>query len=361
MFSETKIHTYKEVYISHVVIKANGTCEKYPGYMYHRREVINKMACYHPYECQKLPTELYWWTDTRADNNVCPPARLFVSSKCATGRDTFRNSGYEIKLDPGKADAVIVPDVMPERYHNMECNLVAKDEENDELYLISIEKSGYSSNSLDMNDIDMVRTFLTNAYHLTVDDTRLIKLNVWFIPKCDELKDIMQNTALNIPYIQESKLAVKASTNICPETLVFWENIDNKNLLVRTICTSDWQQYPITLLIFLDTIVDSRRYNWYNYANNDFRRILQQIGYRDYCTIENTLDGKWISEKDYAMLQSYIYYKMGVDENNGGFVNPSVWDKLPDVMKRLVQRKVAVKPFTPPTGMRIAELLNVLQ
>ena len=351
----TIIHTYKEVQIMSVTLLPDGSCRRGDPWMYHKRDVINKMACYHPFTIWDLVSELYGETECAS---IAPGSKLFVSKDCKTGRDTFRNSGYKIKLDPNDADAIVVPDVKAEYYHQMPCNIVAKDEQNDDLYLISVRKNGYDKPQLTVEDYERVCNYLRNAMGLVPDEAQVRDVNVVFIPKCKELQDVMQNNCLNVPYIQESKVPITPSTTISPETLVFWENIDDKNLLVRTICTSDWNKYPITMLAFLCCQVNSP--NWFTYASNDFRRILQSLGYQPYSSLRHYIKDKFISPQDYDMLQRYIYFKLGIDEK-GGVVDAKMFGTIHPDLVPFLQRRVALKPLEIPTQMKIAQLFNAIE
>ena len=138
---------------------------------------------------------------------------------------------------------------------------------------------------------------------------------------------------------------------------MFWENINDENLLMRTICTSDWSKYPCTVLTLLAGIKHEN--NWLSGSTGDFRRILNSIGY-DYWNSgdRNFLDNRMISKEDYAMLQSYIYYKLGVGEN-GGFASMKQWNKIPKCVRNIMQRKVALKPFVLPAKMKYDDLKSM--
>ncbi len=348
------IHTYDEVYTCNITLYSDGNCKKRDLVMYHYRDVINKMACIN-LSCGNLPTELFCET---SNTSFAPGSSLYVASECKTGRDTFRNSGYSITRSPEKADAIVVPDVRAEYYYCHSCNMVGYNSGNKYLYLINIEKPGYLITQLTDEDLNHVRKFLANE-NIEADDIQRAKIDVWFLPKCDELKDVLQGKKLqNIPYIQESKVPIKASTQFTPETLVFWENIDDKNLLVRTICTSDWMDYPVTLLTFLTCF--KKETNWYNYANGDFRRILKSIGYESYYDPRYNLDDdRSITPKDYEMLQSYILYKLGL-EATGGFVSATQFEKIvPDALQKFMRRAVALKPLDIPVRMKLGQIANL--
>ena len=351
-YMNTTILTYNRLLTATIQLYADGNCRRERPYEYRTRETINKMACFCPDTDWDLVSQLYEEThNTSFDRH----AKLFVSSECKTARDTFRNSGYSITRDPEKADAIIVPDVRGEFYHSMSCDMVAMDTEKGELYLFDIEKPGYIKTELNVNDLAIVRNFVKNTLGLEPEVTSRSKIKVTFISKCKELEDVMHGNMLKIPYCQESKVPLDTPTKFCPETLVFWENIDDMNLLVRTICTSDWMEYPVTLLAFLACFKGGQ--NWYAYANNDFRRILKQVGYEGYWNLNYIFsDDKYISAKDYGMLQSYILYKLGVDEK-GGFVSAKTFEKkIPVELRRIFRRMTAVKPVQIPTRMKFGAL-----
>lgn len=360
---KTIIHNYKELRVVSLTVYGNGACEKTNGYIHRTRETINKMACYYPDSSNDLITELAFETK---GVGITPKSRLFVASECKISRDTLRNSGYSITRDKNNANVIVVPDVIPCQYYNISgCNLVAMNEKDEILYIVSVNKYGYGhGEDLGDNELQIARSFLESSMKLTVDNTTNTSLKVWFLPKCDEIVNVMTGNKLNVPYVQESKVQITASTKISPETLVLWENIDDENLFVRTICTSDWRSYPITILVLLTGF--KKDINWYNPATSDFRRILKDIGYgyNPYYWNEEDrkvgfLNGKTISKKDYEMLQGYIFCRFGIDKN-GGFITPAQWDTIPLCVRRLFQRRIAIKPFDLSTTMKCRDLMSVM-
>ena len=343
------IHTYKEVVLLDVVLRANGSCRRGDPVIYHKRDVINKMACYYPFGVNTC-SQLYEMT---SDTSIAPGSKLFVASECKTGRDTFRNSGYKITREKDKANAIVVPDVKSNMLFSLNCNIAAMDEEKEEFYIIRIHKSGFNSPNVDQNDVDTVSVYLESAMGLKVDNCKMTKFEVWFIPKCEELVNIMTENTLSVPYIQESLVPINASTQFTAETLIFWENIDDPNLLMRTICTSDWNKYPVTLLAFLcNTQKKLGTNNWYAVANGDFRRILQVVGYQAYYDFFYQDRGKSLTPADYTMLQQYLYAKMGLGPE-GGVVDPKMLDSLGSGFLPYLQRKIALKPLEIPSKMDI--------
>ena len=347
----TNIHTYKELYTLTVEVRGDRSCcVPFAGKMkYHIRDVINKMACYFPYTQGDLISSIYHATKT---TNIAPGSSLYFAGECKTNRDVFRNSGYSIVRDPDKADVTVVPDIRASYYHSLKCNIVAKDEANDELYLVTIDKLGYGNNTFDVEDIEAVRDYLKDVKKLTPDKSQSTNLTVWFIPKCDELADVMNDKYPSRVYCQENKIPIKAPTKISPETLIFWENIDDMNLLARTMCTSDWRDYPVTTLVFL-CIKSSKPETNLNVAmTNDFRNLTRTINWVSWYGLESNLCDVNISPKDYAMLQSYIFAKMKLDEN-GGIVPAKIFNSIPQALRNLLQFRVAIKPMTIPSKMSI--------
>lgn len=343
------IHTYKEVYMDDIRLYSDGHCSPLNSYKYHIREVINKMACF--VEDGDLLSQVYEETE---DTSFAPGSSLFVASECKIGRDTYRNSGYSITRDRGKANAIVVPDIKNTYFHWVNCNIVAYDEAKDELHLVSMRKSGYANDSIELEDIARVRKYLAETLNMKPDCADVANLKVWFIPKCDDLAALMKGTGLSVPYCQESMVPIQASTQISPETLVFWENINDENLLTRTICQSDWCDYPVTLLVFLIAFKQNR--NWYNFANQDFRRILNAIGYQAYRDLRYSITNNVvISPKDYAMLQSYLFYRYGVPET-GGNMMAHKFSEVPDSLESLMRRTVLVKPMTIPVEMKLGDI-----
>ena len=209
-------------------------------------------------------------------------------------------------------------------------------------------------------DLQVAKRFLETTMILTVDPTTVKNLTVWFLPKCEEMADVILGDKLQKPYVQESKVPLSNTpTKISPETLVFWENIADPNLLVRAICSSDWVQYPRTVLALLAGFrkdVD----NWYTHANSDFRRILNRIDYSCWYGNNGFLDGKDITPMDYAMLQSYVLYRFGIGEN-GGFLNGAQWRSIPESIRKILLSRMFVKPNTIPAKMNTNNLASLME
>ena len=352
----TKIYTYKEVYTSVVKLYADGGCRRQDTFQFHTRDVINKMACVNVDNDLDLISELY---NETSDTSIAPASSLYVVSECKTGRDTFRNSGYSITRSKDKADAIVVPDVRNNAFYTMSCNVIAKCDADDDLYLFNVDKPGYLVSQLTDTDLQNIRSYLKTA-GFTAADIQRSNIRVWFMPKCEELMNVMTNAKMpNVPYVQESMVPIKASTQFSPETLVFWENISDGNLLARTICTSDWMNYPMTLKAFLAFF--KKDINWYNFANNDFRRILKSIGYEYYYNPDYIFNkDAYITPEDYEMLQSYLYYKLGLDEK-GGMVNAKLFDdKIPPILRKFLRRMTATKPVTIPKRMKLRNLQEIV-
>ena len=340
------VHTYKEAHIINVYLGYKGDCQIKSEYKKHTREVINKMACYYPYSENNLVSDLY---DLTRPRSFPPGAKLYVASECKTQRDIFRNSGYSIKLKPDDADAIIVPDVIPERYYKRTCNIVAMDQNEEFLFLIDIQKPGYSIGvNITDADVNIVKNYLMALRNYKFDNTSLANLRVWFIPKCEELKEVMkeEQSFPDLPYVQEHLVPIKPSTKISPETLVYWKNIaaQDQELLARTICTSDWRKYPFTLLAFLKMTVKEKAWNLI--GNGDFRNILVNIGYSQYGSIQNDLDKRTVSPADYEMFQSYLYYLIGIDPEKGGIVDlRTLFSVVDSDIVWYLQRRMAFKPL----------------
>ena len=355
--NNTIVCEYNNVFNTTLTVYGNGKCDKSYNWRYHRREVINKMACFFTGWRGNLVSDLH--SETRW-NNITTGSKIFVAPECKTGRDTFRNAGYQITRDRANANAIIVPDVLPDKCYSMTCNIVAIDEENNDLYLLEVCKDGYYSSDQNLSDfeIDIAKKFLKTTMLLTPYDVEETNLRVWFLQKCKDWKDIMTNTKLSIPYIQESQCELTTSTTINPETLLFWENISDPKLLMGAICSSDWSKYPVTVLCLLTGFRGDNQ-NWFYHANGDGKRILNSIGYQAWFgRNDDFLKDRRISPEDYEMLQSFVFYRLGINEN-GGMINMKQWNSLPNVVKKLMQRRVVVKPFKLSSKMSCSNLMSM--
>ena len=356
----TTIHTYDELYLLRVIVQGDGSCYvPWDGETkYHKREVINKMACYFPYEQGDLVGLLY---EATVSCSVPVGGNLYFAKECKTNRDVYRNSGYSIVRDPDKANVVVVPDVRADFYTSLHCSLVAKKESTNELFLVTIGKSGYGHSGITAVDIEAVRDFLTDVKGLTPDKAQSTDIDVWFIPKCDDLCDVMNSVYPSRLYCQENKVPIKAPTNITPETLLFWENMTDMNLLTRTICTSDWREYPFTVMVFLQLKKSMPDSNITAYITTDFRNVINNIGWSYWMDPEYNLNqNRSITPKDYAMLQSYLFAKLGIDER-GGVISQKELNRIPRELQELLLFKVALKPQEIPGRLTLSNIRNLVE
>lgn len=357
-YMETRIHTYDEVCLLNVIVGGDRNCRvPYNGETkYHVRDVINKMACYFPYDQGDLISTIY---DETIPSAVPIAANLYFAKEVKTNRDVYRNSGYSIVRDPDKADVIVVPDIRSDFYTCLHCNLVAKDEKTNELYLITISKSGYKSETFDSDDVDAVKDYITHVKGLTPDESQSKSLDVWFIPKCEHLCDVMNSVYPSRIYCQENKVPIKAPTNISPETLIFWENMTDMNLLVRTICTSDWRDYPITTTVFL-TMKQEVGDSFSDYMNNDFRAITNFLGWKPWYGMSSALAAHSIGPKDYDMLQKYMFARVGIEEN-GGIIDAKQLNRIPSEVRSLLRYRIAIKPQEIPSSMTLSTIRKLVE
>ena len=337
----------------HLILKANGSCylDTDNSYEIRRQYTINKMACYSTmgHNSAKMLSHLF----ENTCDSVPVKAKLFVAKECKTQRDTFRNSGYSITINKDKAQVVVVPDVVPGKYGTRTANLVAKDDENDVVYLIHIARRGYPSGSeINLNDMEIARDFIIKDTGWRIEEMKATDVVITFMPRSEELKEILCDTkTLTVPYVQESKVPIIASTHFSPETLTLWENIEDTNLLTRTICTSNWMDYPVTLLMFLYmyNMKGGRNVYWNNEGNADFKRILNQIRYEVYLHEWNDVWRRDISAMDYDMLQKYVYYKLGIPETGGMISEQELYASVPKELVQYLQHKIVFKPIEVPS------------
>lgn len=337
------VHDYSKLYCMNLNLFADGSCSRKSCWEFKRRVVTNKVATYIPDEDWDAIQCLYHETE---DVSFVSGAKLFVASECKISRDTFRTSGYTITRDKNKADVIVIPDVLRQNYYSYICNFAAKKEGN--LYLINVNKCGWDSPVFDDSDVYFIRKYLTdNGFEL--DETQKSRIMVWFLPKCEEINEVLTGNVLPTVYIQESLVPVTPSTTISPETLTFWENVNDNNLLARTICTSDWMKYPITLLCFL--VFFKGDVNWCRFSVgdakssiNNFRRILDRIGYQYNYYKSWVFSDRYISPEDYEMLQSFLYAKLGVADK-GGFIDVEKFNCIPIELQSILQRRVALAPL----------------
>ena len=288
---------------------------------------------------------------------------LFVSPKSKIPRDTLRNSGYKIVLDPDKADYVVMPRV----YYNFDStafHVLVYNTEFQRLYFFHIDKRGYESFSEDNDNTELFRAIEAHIKENVLNNAEgllfwmredLEPINIIFVPRVQEYIDILSGTYPARKYVLDDRVDVVPSVGIDVETLVTWQMCRDKDLLAKAVVNSDYMHYPITIACFLAA---EKRFDVDRIQNAQFRRVLEIIHY-NYIRNASKMDLP-VDKQDFDMLQKWIMYKLGVSEK-GGWVSNKQLEDLDSVYEQFVMTRMAVAPFSFDTFTSSMEIMKEIQ
>ena len=74
----------------------------------------------------------------------------------------------------------------------------------------------------------------------------------------------------------------------------------------------------------------------------------------------NLNQNRSITPKDYAMLQSYLFAKLGIDEK-GGVISQKDLNRIPPELQKLLLFKVALKPQEIPGRLTLNNIRNLVE
>jgi hypothetical protein len=280
---------------------------------------------------------------------------LFISKKSKISRDVLRNS-YKIKLDPASADYIVFPK-LKDIYHTC-ANLYGLDANGILWYSWINDVPDYHSN-VDYIFQSAVDEFCRRSgvkredvHHK--DDFSYATIS--YITACDEYKEMILNRSANRVYIPDVSVPFTPLNKITPQTLKIWSRISETNVLEKLIVGSDWQKYPTTLALFLK----EEQQDFESECGQQGKLVLDAIHYW-----ENLKPGygsiRRVDPEDWNMLQSYIFYLMGLDETKASYVNLSSFDNLPRSYRNFIKKAFAVQPVTINTSKTLTELYQAVR
>ena len=305
-----------------------------------RRETKNKYACYSDTEDDPpIVSKLYYSSKI---SHVALGGKLYVSSKARISRDTLRNSGYQIVRSPESADYIVIPDVLRDFYAELKYNILGYQETADTLYALQWKKHPYSkTKSITEQDIESVESYL-QVRGIDILDMSNEEKSVTFLPKVEEFFSLLNNEFPQKRYIQESMVPVDCPTDINIETLSIWKRMKDLDMLAKAICTSNWQQYPFTVLALLH--IEKETNNMRIYGGMDFKRILDNLHYDYYESLDSIMKGETIAPEDWNMWQSFLFHELGLPET-GGLLSEEEFNKIPSFDQDLLRKRIAIAPM----------------
>lgn len=311
-----------EVQYGQLYFDWHGNIQKSSVHRLRHRPALNKMValtgngvCDLQYEFQEV-----YRTSFRPDI----VSRVFVTPECKLPRDLYRTTGFKLTYDRDSADWIVLPD-LPDKPYTLNVDLAAIRNSDNTLFLFTVNRrNGRYSQRFD-DDYDRIKDFFGDDY--TMLTAKIAPINAIFIPKCDEYRINLtaDKYSLSQNYIFEKYTKLETANEISVETLEVWKRLKGEmDLLARSIVNSNWQEYPVTLCVFLYLELGGNMIS----NNKSIRYVLDSIGYSDivlnYRNLFSNIYGRTVTPKDWNMLQDYVMHQLNV-EGDKGFTSP---DKL---------------------------------
>lgn len=279
---------------------------------------------------------------------------LFVSKKSKVSRDVLRNT-YKIKLDPAAADYVVFP-TLKDIYHYYA-----------QIYGMDDKGVLWMSWLMNLPDYDPKIDYLYQGAVTEFCKTSGVKpedvhhdenfeyVEVPFIPVCEEYKEMLLDKHPDRIYIADSTVPFEPLNKITPQTLKIWSHIEEMNVLEKLIVGSDWQKYPTTLALFLK----AEQEDFESECGQQGKLVLDGIKYWDHLGPKYRQHRR-IEPEDWNMLQSYIFYLMGLDGTKAAYVNIYQYNNLPKEYRPFVKCAHAVQPVLIESSKDLLELYQAI-
>lgn len=280
---------------------------------------------------------------------------LFVCSDCNTPRDLYRNSGYKIVRDPEKADYVVVQE-QKHWLRTFKYDVAFYEPDTKALHLLTVRHNSgirqFDETVLD-DDWEKITLYFAELGGDMLLQNDLVKGRAcYIIPNYEVYSEILQKTYPNRKYCYEHSVSIDYPTEINMETLKVWEKYSDFNMLAKAIISSNWTEYPATLLVFINNEAKMVQY----YGGQAMKDVLNQIGFDKYARTENILEGSVIEPKDWNLLQEWSLYKLGVPKT-GGYANMDDGSEY----KRFVREKRACAPLYISSGVEFSNLKAMME
>ena len=359
-----KIVDYDRLVLGSVKLDAYGSL-KIRECQYRSRDTNNKMAIlainHHGRGFISDPNCIIRFN---ASTCISTSQTIYVAKEVKTSRDLFRNAGYKIVLDKEKADKIVLPDPNPNNLKfehalaflwtdNLEGGLKklvlygvaddVKDEQYDTIVqMISRKLGAHGSNTVEILYDSIKRKSVCEIFQ-----------------KCESYQIIFDNPQkYRYKCILETNVKIDYPITICPETLSTWKRATNDLILSKSICQSDWKDYPFTMLCLLMTYHS----DIYRIGGNNMRLVVEQIGLPTdgcYHSIEGELKDRVVDPKDWNMLQDWLMYELNLPDN-GGYVDKKRVEDLKALSSFIRARFVAapMKIDVPLSAKMIRSMLN---
>lgn len=279
---------------------------------------------------------------------------LYISPSSSISRDLIRKTGYKITYNKENADKIVVPQTYDPA--TFTTNLVVEARDADiALVVDTYRTSNFVKESFDSAEVALfeaaikewyLKRFKASTLIFHKKDDELDDFVIYFLKRCEEYKDMYGS---NGKYVSDVKLPINASYTTDLDSIEVMIRCKDSHILDKMLQGSDWQNYPLTTCMVLDL---TQGYVSRTEATSLFLRAI------DYDTFRYDSPIEWgknriISPEDWNLAQRMVMRKLHLDEEKGGFINPSssVFDS--DQLRWLgwCMRRVYVKPhyITEPT------------
>lgn len=277
---------------------------------------------------------------------VTPSAgdKIYISKSSKISRDALRNSGYTITLSPEKANYILIPDFNEAVTKKGDFIVYDKKENILDFFYIAYHNRSEYFKGLEKIIGDWLRKRYPPDdveiwYNTLSDENALTETSVHFFPNCEEYKELLLNTEVQgVSYIWDVDIPMAGSVQINPETLLVWEKMEDMKMLEKQLVNSDWQKYPVTVLIALTTM---HSYGLYGEFGPQGKTVLNSLKYTQGTWGRDRLS---ITPEDYDMFQKWAFSYFGCSEN-GGYVEERKFRMIPEYYRSLLKSRIAVLPF----------------
>lgn len=345
---------YNRLCIGCLSFNSYGTISESKTYL-RNRSSLNKMACFSFTDKDGLPPHRV--IETNCSTYINAGVRIWLSPKCRVPRDIFRNSGYKITRDIETADYIIIPEVTY-GYPLYYGNFIVFDPHDNTLCIYSVNRQEGLRQQVGFSNPEHDYKTLRDKFEYRgcqVLSESFDKVTVELLPKIEEWKTLLSNTYPQRKYMMELNVPVDYPIEINVETLSLWKRANDREMLAKAICASNWKECPATVLYLLCN--EHQAMN--NYGGNAFKLVLDQLHYDKYSEADDILENEVIQPKDWNMLQDFLMAELDLPPE-GGFVNP---DKMQNASeyREIIQRRVAVKPLKISEPMSFNNLTSIVR
>ena len=296
--------------------------------------------------------------------------KLYFSPKSTMPRDYVRNT-HKIVRDPDKAEYIVVPD-LTERMDSFGYQILFSCSNGITKYVVkttftyeTAKKNVINNKEVTLDEVIQAvinrinHGYLKPEYFIklseyelldTIDlsllyDFRtceLVRHSAWIVPNLPEYEDILKHSSTTL-YVRDYLVNYSNPTELTAEMLYVMRKNTDREIVLRSIATTNWREYPFTTAVFLFSYY--KDYEIYNSGVPSGARFmvtcLEVSKYNNWRRFSKNLNVELVSPEDLAMLQDWLFKEMNIS-GNCGYVDFDIYDSLPTPMKDCLRKKMAV-------------------